>query len=211
MSEALFLDVLGTPAPKGSSRAIARGGRAIVVPCSSDVGRRKMQAWTAAVYAAAFQTTCGGRGRFVDTALTVAVLFRLRRPDGHWRAGKYGEALKPSAPTFPAVKPDVDKLVRATLDALTGTVWDDDSRIVSLTAAKVYAAPGQEGASIAVRPREIGDADAAVVSLAGSFEMSTRLHPSDQNLSSKRLTKRSRNLRHGPPSTPAIRPDQEGV
>lgn len=166
MSERVCFDVRGIPAPKGSARAISRGGRAFLVPGSSDVGKRKMQAWSGAVYAAAFQAVQGGRGMFRDAALTVAVVFRMPRPDGHWRKGKHGEALKPSAPAFPSVKPDVDKLARTTLDALTGIVWDDDSRIVVLNVAKVYAAPGQEGASIAVRLRAIGDADIATVEAA---------------------------------------------
>lgn len=38
-----------------------------------------------------------------------------------------------------AVKPDIDKLCRGAIDPLIGTVLTEDSRIVSLTAKKVYA------------------------------------------------------------------------
>ena len=42
--------------------------------------------------------------------------------------------------TYPSVKPDVDKLVRACLDALTGTLWEEDSQVVTVWADKLYAA-----------------------------------------------------------------------
>lgn len=160
----IAIDVLGTPAPKGSSRAILARGRgrprAVLVPGGSDVNKAALKAWDIAVSAAAaIRLGNVGWPRFVDAALTVTVVFRIARPDGHWRKGKYGESLKPSAPAFPATKPDVDKLARSTLDALTGIVWDDDSRIVCLSVAKVYAQPGQEGACITVRERAVGDAD----------------------------------------------------
>ena len=37
-------------------------------------------------------------------------------------------------------RPDVDKLARACLDALTGILWSDDSQVTSLNASKQYAA-----------------------------------------------------------------------
>lgn len=42
--------------------------------------------------------------------------------------------------TPPAVKrPDIDKLSRAVLDALTGICWHDDSQVIALTATKRLA------------------------------------------------------------------------
>jgi Holliday junction resolvase RusA-like endonuclease len=84
---------------------------------------------------------------FVRVPVDVTIVFRIARPGGHW--AKRG-GVKPSAPTAPHSKPDIDKLARSTLDSLTGIVFDDDSRIVRLTLDKVYAAPGREGASIVV-------------------------------------------------------------
>lgn len=40
--------------------------------------------------------------------------------------------------TLPWVKPDLDKLVRAVLDGLTGVAYDDDSQVVILQARKTY-------------------------------------------------------------------------
>ena len=38
----------------------------------------------------------------------------------------------------PCVRPDVDKLARALLDALTGVAYEDDGQVVALTVRKVY-------------------------------------------------------------------------
>jgi Holliday junction resolvase RusA-like endonuclease len=40
-----------------------------------------------------------------------------------------------------AVKPDIDKLCRSALDALTGILFVDDGQVVQITAGKVYGAP----------------------------------------------------------------------
>lgn len=141
----VVLKVLGTPAPKGSVRAFYRPGmkHAVIVKDNSD----RQRSWATAVREAAVAKLGElDAPRFVDTQLEVQVYFFLTRPSGHW--GKKG--LKPSAPPRPRGKPDIDKLVRATLDALTGSVFDDDSKIVRLVAEKRYAAPGQEGAEISV-------------------------------------------------------------
>ena len=41
--------VSGTPAPKGSARAIQRGGFAVLVPSTSDTNKRAIKSWTQAV------------------------------------------------------------------------------------------------------------------------------------------------------------------
>lgn len=140
-------DVLGVPAPKGSGRAVLIGGKARHIASGSDANARKMRGWDAAVREAAARAVgVVDAPPFVGAALKVRLVFHLARPGGHW--GKRG--LKPSAPPYPASKPDLDKLVRATLDALTGIVFDDDARLVDLVALKLYAQPGREGARIAV-------------------------------------------------------------
>jgi Holliday junction resolvase RusA-like endonuclease len=139
--------VLGTPAPKGSSRAILIRGRAVNVPGGSNANRTKLKSWDASVRERALEQL-GERTEplFVGKPLSVELQFLLARPSGHWGT----KGLKPSAPIAPATKPDADKLARSTLDSLTGLVFDDDSRIVSLMVTKRYAAPGQEGCFITV-------------------------------------------------------------
>lgn len=40
---------------------------------------------------------------------------------------------------YPAVKPDVDNLLKSTFDAMNGLLWKDDCQIVSLEASKRYS------------------------------------------------------------------------
>jgi crossover junction endodeoxyribonuclease RusA len=143
----IVIDVLGTPAPKGSNRAMLRGGFAVMVAGSSNVGQQRMKQWERCVRDAA-RETAPASVPFRETAVAVAIVFRMPRPTGHW--SKNG-TLRSSAPARPRVKPDVDKLARATLDALTGVLFDDDSRIVELALHKTYADPGREGARIVVK------------------------------------------------------------
>jgi Holliday junction resolvase RusA-like endonuclease len=123
-------DVAGLPIPQGSMRAFARrgGGRPIV---TGDNPRTKP--WKAAVTAAAAearQWICAG-------PVVVEIDFRLPRPKSHY--GRRGTVL-PSAPSYPTTKPDVDKLERAILDALTeARVWHDDSQVVALSAIKLWS------------------------------------------------------------------------
>jgi Holliday junction resolvase RusA-like endonuclease len=149
--------VLGTPAPKGSSRAMLIGGRARLIASSSASNERAQNSWAAAVRVAAIDTI-GPREApvFIGQPIRIAIVFRMRRPAGHFN--KKTGALKPSAPRYPATKPDGDKLDRTTWDALTGIVFDDDSRLVAWSGVKVYATPGTEGATIAIAAMDSGGA-----------------------------------------------------
>lgn len=40
---------------------------------------------------------------------------------------------------LPTVPPDLDKLIRAVLDSLTGIAYQDDSQVVRIVATKVYS------------------------------------------------------------------------
>lgn len=135
------VDVLGLPAPKGSGRAMLIGGRARYIASSSGANAKKQAAWLKAIQAAA--TDC----EVIPGPVWVAVTFRMPRPAGHYT--KRGE-LRESAPLHPIVHPDLDKLARLALDALTGLAFDDDSRVVSLYVGKQYAVPGRAGATITV-------------------------------------------------------------
>lgn len=66
----------------------------------------------------------------------VAATFMLPRPQYHFRktAGKSGPDIKPQFQLAQhRVKPDLDKLIRAVLDALTGIIWTDDSCVIGFT------------------------------------------------------------------------------
>lgn len=105
-----------------------------MVESSAAVGPWRDAIRSSAVLAAA-------RAGWTTTAgpLTLSVVFTLPRPAGHYRTGRYAELLRPNAPPAPATRPDLDKLIRSTLDALTdaGTMTDD-GLVVALSAAKTY-------------------------------------------------------------------------
>lgn len=143
----LEIHVVGTPKPKGSMRAFVVGKenpRAVVTHGNDSQG---LKLWHECVVAAAMRAMAD-RTRFIDRPLLVHLVFRMPRPVGHL---KVGGGLTRSAPRFPATKPDIDKLVRSTLDALQGPCFDDDSRVVSLAANKIYADDGPPGADVVIR------------------------------------------------------------
>lgn len=117
--------VAGIPAPQGSKTAWIVGRRAVLF----DSNAKKLQPWRAAVAGAA-QAAHAARAP-LEGALYVDVQFRFVRP-------------KTVRRLWPSVRPDVDKLARGLLDALTvAAVWGDDAQVVDLHATKIYAAePG---------------------------------------------------------------------
>lgn len=126
-----------SPAPQGSKRHVG-GGR--MVESSA-----KVKPWREAVRQEAIAT-----GLAISAEpIYLHLLFRFRRPKGHWNAK--GE-LKPSAPQTPITRPDIDKLCRSTLDSLTGVLFHDDSQVAFLVASKEYCLPGElEGCQIEIR------------------------------------------------------------
>jgi Holliday junction resolvase RusA-like endonuclease len=53
----------------------------------------------------------------------------------------------------PSVPPDIDKIVRAVLDPMTGIIIEDDARVVDLVASKRYETEAEPpGVEIVVQP-----------------------------------------------------------
>lgn len=75
----------------------------------------------------------------LDGPLQLVVTFTVPRPKGHYGA----RGLRPSAPRFPSVRPDVTKLLRAVEDAITGVVWRDDAQVITQHACKLYGEPAR--------------------------------------------------------------------
>ncbi len=101
--------------------------------------------WEAVVAAAALEAGAEP----LDGPIAVGLVFRLPRPAGH-----FGRRwLRPAAPAWPASRPDLDKLIRAVLDALTGICWRDDSRVVEIRATKRYAEGGDKPCGVTVTVR----------------------------------------------------------
>lgn len=84
-------------------------------------------------------------------ALQVEIVFAFERPAKHYRSS--GE-LREDAPFYYPQTPDIDKCVRAVLDALTrAKAIVDDRRVVQLRITQRYAAAGEpESAVVIVTP-----------------------------------------------------------
>lgn len=136
MSDWLEFRVKGLPAPQGSKRAFVRNGRASLV----EMAGASLKAWRQDVTVAARYAMSTEGWYSVDEPVEVHIAFAMPRPksraDDDWHA----------------TRPDIDKLTRAVLDALTtAQVWRDDSRVADLKAWKRYADDSGPGAFIAVR------------------------------------------------------------
>lgn len=64
--------------------------------------------------------------------VALEVTFTLPRPKAHYRTGRNSHLLRDNAPHRPDRLPDLDKLLRSTMDALTAAgVWADDAQVVT--------------------------------------------------------------------------------
>ena len=126
--------VPGEAKPQGSKRGfVTKNGRVAMV----EMAGNPLKQWRTAI-------SCKMKGeaakigwQLTEAPVSVKLIFHLKRP---------------KKPRFmdPATRPDVDKLSRAVLDAITdsGVIWRDDSQVVRLLAEKHYARPGEEGVTI---------------------------------------------------------------
>lgn len=126
----LVVVVAGTPAPQGSKTRMGNGAMVESSPA--------VRPWREAVRHEA-DLAARARGWAPPAAARVVAVFTLRRPAHHYGTGRNAHLLKGSAPRYPTGRPDVDKLARSTLDALTDAgVLGDDAHAVQLVAAKCY-------------------------------------------------------------------------
>lgn len=146
----LIICVVGRPAAQGSKRHVG-GGRMIEQS-------KHVAPWREAVRAAANDRECrvestGFAMPLVAGPLDVTITFTLAKPVSAPKRRR----------TYPDRSPDLDKLVRSTLDGLTmGGVWRDDAQVVELRARKVY--PGEHYDALTVpgaviRLSRIGDSE----------------------------------------------------
>jgi Holliday junction resolvase RusA-like endonuclease len=126
--------VRGLPVPQGSSKAFVVAGRARITSAS-----KGLPAWRNAIATAA--ASAMGERPVMTGPVSVEVCFYLPRP-----------ASAPKRVLVPATRPDVDKLLRALLDGITGVVLKDDSLVVDVTALKRFG--DVLGAKVEVMPWE---------------------------------------------------------
>ena len=116
--------VPGIPAPKGSKRALINrytGRAALVDSC------KRAKPWAAEIAAAAR----AARGATISDPVSLILQFLLPRPKS-----------TPKHVEHQIKKPDLDKLTRCVLDALTvAGVYHDDAQVTSKVATKRFAIP----------------------------------------------------------------------
>jgi len=121
------LEVFGTPAPQGSHKAYVVGGKARITNDSKNT-----LPWRQAVVDAARSEIAKWDDEWVPlaSALSVHATYWLPRP----------KSASKTIDIRPTRKPDLDKIQRATFDALTAAgVWADDSLVVESFEAKFYS------------------------------------------------------------------------
>lgn len=122
--------VMGKPEPKGSTRAfLPKGWKRPIVTADNPAGKE----WAHRIEAVAHSLN---EPPFAGP-IAISLLFRMARPKS-----------KPRRVVHHLTRPDLDKCVRQTLDALTGILFADDAAVITILARKVYAAeasvPGVE-------------------------------------------------------------------
>ena len=123
--------VPGKPLPKGSLRHVGNGRM---------IEQTKVKDWMKEIQAHILDVYPNPTPLF-DTAVRAEITFWFPRP------------LAAKNRLYPHMRSvgDLDKLVRAVLDALQPTILADDSLVVSLTASKFYEGDGKpQGAWITV-------------------------------------------------------------
>jgi len=120
--------VVGRPAPQGSKRHVGNGR---MVEMSKHV-----EPWRLAVRDEArvyFPEPLAG-------PVLVRVRFDLHAP----------RVIPAEREGYPTTTPDLDKLIRSTLDGLTGVAFADDAQVVKVRAEKAYSLNGETGAEVQV-------------------------------------------------------------
>lgn len=93
---------------------------------------------------------------FADGSVPIGLLFRLDRPKGHYTT-KGALSAEGDRNPEPWHKPDVDKLVRAILDACgkfggvdEGLVYTDDAQVTRVVIAKAWSSPPTSKAGVSI-------------------------------------------------------------
>jgi len=147
MRRLIDIFVPGKAVAKGSKTAFyAKAlGRAMVVESNA----KRQKPWASRI---SFNAKSAMSGAPVTCAVSVGLVFTIHRPKSHYRTGRNAALLRSSAPPYPTCKPDLDKLTRCALDALTGIVYHDDSQVCWQLISKRYGAA--EGVEIVVEAQD---------------------------------------------------------
>lgn len=129
----ITLLIPGKPRSKGSYRAIVRGKHAFLSNMDEHLAE-----WTNLIRLSWQHRNLPGPS---EKCFEVEVMCEFTRPKKHFGTGKNAGNKKPNAPQadYCTRKPDVDKILRAILDALTGFCWKDDCQVVMCKLRKCWS------------------------------------------------------------------------
>lgn len=138
--------VRGKPMTQGSMTAVynRRTGRAAIRHTQS----LPLMKWRRRIQEAAVEAGA----RKTNRPVSMSISFGMPRPRSHYNVR--GEILPAHQSEIPQYR-DLDKLIRAVLDALTGVCYIDDRQVCDLHAIRVY------GGDTVIEVNSIGTEDAA--------------------------------------------------
>jgi Holliday junction resolvase RusA-like endonuclease len=118
----------GDPKPQGSKRGfVTKHGKVALV----EQAGKPLKNWRNTITLTATRERINSAWEpYTSGPIGIELVFGLHKP------------IKPKYPV-PAVRPDIDKLVRSVLDGLTDShLWQDDSQVIELIAKKTYNTTG---------------------------------------------------------------------
>lgn len=124
-----FTWIPGKPEPQGSKKGFIINNKVVLVESATG-----LKAWRQKVYNAFSHNP---HGVVFDKPIYVAMTFSLVQAKSN---------KKPK----PTQKPDIDKLVRAVLDGMTGSAFGDDSQVTKLIVTKKWGMYPGVGVTIAI-------------------------------------------------------------
>jgi crossover junction endodeoxyribonuclease RusA len=130
MSDIMYFSfiVYGVPVPQGSMRAFVPKGwkRAVITSANS-----KTKPWRQEVAGACLNRLNGSTPAGRSIPVRIGIDFFFDRP----------KSVKKLADKV--TKPDIDKLARSILDALTGIAFEDDCQVTDLHVTKQFGSPAR--------------------------------------------------------------------
>ena len=112
----MIFSVAGLPVPQGSLKMM--NGNIV------HVKDKELRAWRTDIGNTA--RNCGVGLAEKNVGVIIDLMFCMPKPTSVKRP-------------IPSTRPDLDKLIRAVLDALTGIAYIDDGQVVEITASKIYS------------------------------------------------------------------------
>jgi crossover junction endodeoxyribonuclease RusA len=123
--------IFGVPQPQGSTRAfLPRGWTRPVI--TSDNPKVKPWRQELAQTATVAMHECGEQMAGRGVPISITLKFYFEKPKSERKAAIHK-----------TTKPDLDKLLRAVLDALTGIAYVDDSQVTDCRTSKVFGSPAR--------------------------------------------------------------------